>query len=64
MADRRLDNGTDYQIFEHEITPQVERSLFNMSYLHNFTQNFGELRPFYLQDTASPPPGVECELQM
>lgn len=52
MADRRLDNGSDYQIFEHEITPQVERSLFNMSYLHNFTQNFGELRPFYLQDTV------------
>lgn len=48
----RLDNGADYQIFDHTAEAKQERTLFNMSYLHTFNTTFGELRPFYLQETV------------
>lgn len=47
----RMDNGADYEIFKHEITNKPDRSTFNLSYLHTFTADFGELRPIYLEET-------------
>lgn len=47
----RLDNGADYNIFDHSSEAKTSRTLFNLSYLHTFNADFGELRPFYLQET-------------
>lgn len=47
-----MDNGSDYEIFKHDIENNPERSTFNLSYLHTFTQEMGELRPFYLEETV------------
>lgn len=48
----RLDNGADYNIFDHTTEAKQERTLFNMSYLHTYNATFGELIPFYLQETV------------
>lgn len=47
----RLDKGTDYRQFSHELDPKPKRTLFNLSYLHTFNADFAELIPFYLQET-------------
>lgn len=42
--------GSSSSIFNHELRAPVPRSVFDLSYIHTFSADFGELVPFCLYD--------------
>lgn len=46
----QVSSGSDSSIFNHELRAPVSRSVFDLSYVHSFSADFGELVPFALYD--------------
>lgn len=46
----QVSRGSDSSIFNHELRAPVSRSVFDLSYVHSFSADFGELVPFALYD--------------
>lgn len=43
--------GASSQVFNHELRAPVPRSVFDLSYIHSFSADFGQLIPFCIYDT-------------
>ena len=46
----QVSSGASSGIFNHELKAPVPRSVFDLSYIHSFSADFGELVPFALYD--------------
>lgn len=46
----QVSRGASGSIFNHELRAPVPRSVFDKSFIHTFSADFGELIPFYLED--------------
>ena len=46
----QVSSGSNGSIFSHNLRAPVPRSVFDKSYIHTFSADFGELIPFYLED--------------
>lgn len=46
----QVSSGASSGIFNHELRAPVSRSVFDLSYVHSFSGDFGELIPFALYD--------------
>lgn len=46
----QVSSGASNGIFNHELRAPVSRSVFDLSYVHSFSADFGELIPFALYD--------------
>lgn len=48
---RVQDSGSNYKFFEKSLNPRISRSVFDLSYINNFTAEVGKIYPVYVQDT-------------
>lgn len=46
----QVSSGASSSIFNHELRAPVSRSVFDLSFIHSFSADFGELIPFALYD--------------
>lgn len=46
----QVSSGADSAIFNHELRAPVSRSVFDLSFIHSFSADFGQLVPFALMD--------------
>lgn len=46
----QVSSGTDDSLFTHELRAPVPRSVFDLSHIHSFSGDFGQLQPFCLID--------------
>ena len=46
----QVSSGASSSIFNHELRARLPRSVFDLSFIHSFSADFGELVPFCLYD--------------